>query len=245
MLLIMIGCEYAGKATLAVQLSNWMMVTMGLPRVRWHAHFELWHANRDIVVPAPEHPSGPDKEDIEELLALSPGLRERLQRHMIWRHLYPDMYRETGDCLMISFYYAEAVYAPLYYGYGEPGTAADRRRRARAWDAEIMLNAPDTVLILLRASREAIVERMRDNPRPGCPLREEDVPLVLERFEEEYTNSLILRRFALDTTDTSPAGTLVAFLRYMKPYLSLVDHLRVASRNALSQGGGQSDVCPG
>ena len=245
MRLIVIGCEYAGKATLAVQLSKWMMGTMGLPRVRWHAHFELWHANRDIVVPSPKQTWAPDKREIEELTGLSPRLRERLQRHMIWRHLYPDMYRETGDCLMVSFYYAEAVYAPMYYGYGEPGTAADRRRRARAWDAEVMLNAPDTVLVLLGASPEAIVKRMRDDPRLGCPLREEDVPQVLAHFEEEYTNSLILRRFALDTTDTSPAGTLNAFVRQMKPYFSQVDHLRIASRNALSQVGGQSDIRPG
>ena len=244
MRLIVIGCEYAGKATLAVQLSLWMMETMGLPRVRWHAHFELWHAGRDIVVPSPEHSSALDTRRIEELMALSPELRERLQRQMIWRHLYPDMYRETGDCLMVSFYYAEAVYAPLYYGYGEPGTAADRRRRARAWDAEVMLNAPDTVLILVRASSNTIVQRMRHNPRQGCPLRVEDVTMVTDRFDEEYANSLILRRFALDTTDTSPAGTLDAFVSCVKPYLSQMDHLRIASRNTLSQGGGRSDIRP-
>ena len=51
MRIIMIGCEYVGKSTLAVQISRWMIRTMGLPSVRWHAHFVLPHLDRHILVP--------------------------------------------------------------------------------------------------------------------------------------------------------------------------------------------------
>lgn len=35
---IMIGSEYAGKTTLAVEISKWMIESMGLNMVVWHDH---------------------------------------------------------------------------------------------------------------------------------------------------------------------------------------------------------------
>ena len=37
--LIVIGCEYAGKTTLAVGISRWMIESMGLNMVVWHDHY--------------------------------------------------------------------------------------------------------------------------------------------------------------------------------------------------------------
>ena len=235
--MIIIGCEYAGKTTLAEQISWWMIRTMGLPRVRWHAHFMLPHVSRDIVMPAPLSQAPVDEDEEEAILALRPSLKEKLMRYMIWRHLYPDMYRETDDYLLINFYYAEAVYAPLYYGYGGPEHVGrrDRRWRARAWDAEVMAQAPDTMLVLVRASADAILQRMRQNPRPRCILKEQDVPVVLERFEEEYANSLILRRIALDTTGVSAMETFAEFLRQMRPYFTQADRQRILIHQTLQQ----------
>jgi hypothetical protein len=92
-----------------------------------------------------------------------------------------------------------------------------------------MMQAPDTVLVLLRASVDAIRRRMSLNPHPGSILRTDDVPVVLRRFDEEYADSQIERRFSLDTTDSSPDRTLEDFLRQMRPHLSDIDHLRIAS----------------
>ena len=39
MQLILTGCGYAGKTTLAVEISRWMIREMGVPFVRWHNHF--------------------------------------------------------------------------------------------------------------------------------------------------------------------------------------------------------------
>ena len=84
-------------------------------------------------------------------MALRPSVLEQLQRHNIWRHLHPDLFRDD-DTFFINHYYADAVYAPLYYGYGQPGTFSDRSARARAWDTELLERAPDTVLVLVRAT---------------------------------------------------------------------------------------------
>ena len=240
MRLIMIGCEYSGKTTLATAVSRWMIQSMGLTSVRWHNHFVVPHLDRHLVVRAKEGDPYPvpgkraselnTEEEEKEVLGLSPSLLEKFQRHMIWRHLHPGMYSTGQDNLQINSYYADAVYAPLYYGYGEPNTFADRRQRARAWDAEVMREAPDTVLVLVKASGEVVRQRMRDRPRPRCVLKAPDVDPVLERFQEEFDSSLILRRFALDTTGVPPEDTLREFLEQMWQHLLASDRLRIASR---------------
>ena len=239
MRLVLIGCEYAGKMTLAGEISKWMIQRMGLPLVRWHDHFVVprvdghtvvkAESENDIIAPGKTAADLNTEEDEKQIMALRPSVLEQLQRHMIWRHLDPSMYTDD-DYLVVNWYYADAVYAPLYYGYGEPGTFADRRQRARAWDAEVIKRAPDTILVLVKASAEVIRQRMRQSPRPRCILKEQDVELVLGGFEEEYNNLLILRRFTLDTTSTSASETFQKFLRQMWPYLSPVDRLRLVSR---------------
>ena len=52
MRLILIGCEYAGKTTLAVEISKWMIEALGLPFVRWHNHFVVPHIDQHLVVRA-------------------------------------------------------------------------------------------------------------------------------------------------------------------------------------------------
>ncbi len=240
MRLILIGCEYAGKTTLAVEISRWMIEAMGLLFVRWHNHFVVPHLDQHLVVQARENECfvvpGKEAGDLntveeeQQILALRPLLLEQFQRHMIWRHLHPDMYRDCDDTLTINGYYADAVYAPLYYGYGEPGTFADRRRRARAWDGELLRLAPDTVLVMVKASADVIRQRMLQYPRPRCILKERDVQMVLDRFQEEYDNSLISRSFTLDTTGASVEGSLQEFLGQMWQHLSQVDRLRMVSQ---------------
>ena len=121
------------------------------------------------------------------------------------------------------------MYAPLYYGYGEPGCFSDRRRRAREWDHHLLVQAPDAVLVLVEASPSAIRERMAAAQRPREVLRPQDVETVLRGFREEYDDSLLRRRFALDTTGYSPGKTMDEFLRLMRPHLSEWDLLRMTA----------------
>ena len=162
-------------------------------------------------------------------MGLRPSVLEQLQRHNVWRHMHPDMFGPREDTLMIDFYYADAVYAPLYYGYGEPDSFSDRRRRAREWDHHLLVQAPDAVLVLVEASPSAIRSRMAADQRTREVLRPQDVETVLQGFRREYDDSLIRRRFALDTTDASPSETIGEFLRSMRPHLTEWDLLRMAA----------------
>jgi len=117
--LLLIGCEYTEKQTLAVRISQWMIRTMGVPYVRWHDHFVVPRLDGHMIVRGTDEAPVPGKDDAylntaddeAQILTLRPGVLEQLQRHMIWRHLHPDMYRDN-DVLSINHYYADTVYAP-------------------------------------------------------------------------------------------------------------------------------------
>ena len=236
MRLLIVGCEYAGKTTLARGISNWMIEAMGLRLVRWHNHFVvprldshmIIHAEGDVTAVGKEAPDLNTAEDEEQIMSLRPSVLEQFQRHNIWRHLHPDLFR-GDDALFVNHYYADAVYASLYYSYGQPGSFADRTARARAWDAELLERAPDVVLVLVRATADAIKERMRGTPRVRGLLKEEDVLHVLDRFDDQYKNSLIPRKFDLDTTDASAGVTFQRFLENVQPHLSNADWLRLTT----------------
>ena len=69
-----------------------------------------------------------------DVRTLKPWLLEQMQRALIWRHMHHTVIGENAsDSIQVGLHYAEAVYAPLYYGYGRD-TFSDRRRRAREWD---------------------------------------------------------------------------------------------------------------
>jgi len=221
--LVLMGCEYSGKTSLAIAISRWLIAEHGRPYVRWHNHFVLPKVDQHLIVrPGVDDYTflqnlGKQLEDLNtaedeaQLLTMRPNLLEQFMRHMIWRHLYSDNFTNAEDYLLINFYFADAVYAPLYYGYGEPGSFADRQQRARAWDAELLRHAPDVVLVLVHASPEVVRQRMRAHPRPRCILRAPDVERVQTKFEQEFARSLIKRRFTLDTTMTPVDETLRKF----------------------------------
>ena len=234
--LLIIGCEYAGKTTLVRRISRWMIESMGLPYVRWHDHFVvprldrhlIVHAGTDAPVVGKEEADLNTAEDEEQILSLRPSVLEQLQRHNVWRHLHPDLFREE-DILFVNHYYAEAVYARLYYGYGEPGSFADRRGRARAWDRELLLRAPDTVLVLVECSAEVIRDRMNRSRRLRCILHDQDVDRVIDSFRCEFDASLIPSKFTLDASEASPDEVFASFRREIEPYLSNVDRRRRAT----------------
>ena len=234
--LLIIGCEYAGKTTLVRRISRWMIESMGLPYVRWHDHFVVPRLDRHLIVHAGTDAPvvGKDEadlntaEDEEQILSLRPSVLEQLQRHNVWRHLHPDLFREE-DSLFVNHYYAEAVYAPLYYGYGEPGSFADRRGRARAWDRELLLRAPDTVLVLVECSAEVIRDRMNRSRRLRCILHDQDVDRVIDSFRREFDASLIPSKFTLDASEASPDEVFASFRRQIEPYRSDVDRRRRAT----------------
>lgn len=228
MRIILIGCEYAGKTTLAKEISKLIVDDMGdtLPmhQFGWHDHFVLPFSSSSV---------GDADEDAEQILAMKPSLLEKFSRYLIYYHFQHVIYTDNHH-LLTNWYYGDAVYAPLYYGYGGSGEYADRQVMARHLDAEVMRAMPDMVLVLMKASPEVIQRRKSENPHPHCVLKDEDVELVLQRFEEEYARSLIRRRFVLDVTDATKEETFTEFMRQMKPHFNERDLLSLGNHDLLT-----------
>ena len=217
MRLILIGCEYAGKTTLANKITKWLKETTGGGRT-FHDHF---------TIPPSELPEA----EQAEFLRMSPQLQAMFQRYARDYHLNAPFYSDP-DHLLVGFHIEEAVYAPLYYSYGgssNPSTAA------RSMDKRILEQAPDTVLILLKATPEVIAKRMRENPHQYGVLQEKDIEYVLQRFEEEHQRSLLFREFVLDTTSATVEETLAEFSARVDPHLTETDRLRMMTHQALQQ----------
>ena len=254
MRLILAGIEYAGKHTLALEIERWWAEQTGQdigvgPHGRAGAaedeqpRFHKFHDHFNI--PYIMHTTGHhDDEQVElgqeHVLTLPPGLMEYFQRYNIMNKFslgYAVNYIEYPDMFFIDWYYGEAVYAPLYYGYGDVGEYGDRRKLARTLDKSVLKVIPDTVLVLMKASPEAIRRRFRERKSPfphrhgETPFRVEDTELVLNRFEEEYENSLLTYRFDLDTTDASVDETMAEFVRKINPYITPEDRLRMLTRD--------------
>jgi thymidylate kinase len=224
--LIIIGAEYTGKTTLANNIRGWMKEQMGDPTVMLHDHFlpSIGEGRRGVT---------PEEEEAE-FLRLKPFALEMYMRYMIHYHLGHHFYADN-DHLVVNWYYGDAVYAPIYFGYGGPGEYADRHVMARSHDAEVMSLAPDTVLVYLTATPEAIRERMRAAPRPDSRVREEDINIICDRFATEFASTLIRRRVTVDTTNSSPEETLREFLQRMGPHFTYADRTRVISHAALRE----------
>lgn len=220
MRLIIIGSEYAGKTTLAAQIQQWMERTMGSCTTSFHDHFFPWD---------PEDTS-PKKERIDvdlKLLTLNdPEVVEKYTRYVIHYHTHPNFYAKP-DHAVVNWYYGDAVYAPLYYGFGGPGEAGDRQVLARSYDEMLTKTAPDTVLLLVKADAEVIRRRRQETSQPQPFPREQDIELVLGRFEEEFESSLIDRRVVLDTSSTTAPETLTNFVELIQPHLEPADRTRM------------------
>ena len=225
--LILVGCEFAGKTTLANEIVEWSKRTLGRYS-HFHDHF---------TIPSTELEGGAR----DEYKAASPQIKEMFQRFMIAHHMSRDFFIGP-DQNFIGFHIEEAVYAPLYYGYGgeESGAAfrsgtGQRTEMARAVEKELMRLAPDAAVVLLKARPEVIRQRMRDNPHEHQILRDEDTEHVLTRFEEEYEWSLIQNKFAIDTSDRTPQETLDEFVRRFEPYITEADRSSTWSQDRKEQ----------
>jgi hypothetical protein len=226
MRLIIIGSEYTGKTTLAKNIVGWLAGSLGEPAAMLHDHFLPSIAEPRLEISAEE------LED--EFLSLKPWALEMYMRYMGHYHLGHHFYIDN-DHLVVNWYYGEAVYAPLYFGYGGVGEYADRRSQARHHDSEVMHIALDTVLVYLTATPEVIRARAKAEPRPRSRVKDEDIELINERFAEEFSLSLLRRRIAIDTSESTPEETMKTFLKKVEPHLTQSDRLRLLAHAALVQ----------
>lgn len=224
MRIFIIGCEYAGKTTLVNGITDWIAQTMG-SYTGCHDHFTLPNVGQGEATDEIE-------ETVMELLEKVPSFVEQFQRFQFVYHLQPVLYHRD-DFLIVNWYYADDVYVPLYY----PNLGGhDRQYLARFIESDLKVLAPDMVLVLVKASPDVIRNRMRQQPRPRCPLKHsQDIETVLDRFQEVYTTSIIDAKITIDTTSTSASETLQEFVRQVEPHLRPVDRQRILSHQTLEQ----------
>ena len=217
--LVFVGCEYAGKSTLAGEVIKWAEESLG-GTSHFHDHFSV-----------PSSELSPEAQ--ESVLAVHPQFLEMFQRYSLTYHLGDGFYSH-GDHNLMGFVIEEAVYAPLYYGYGGPDSGAPKRspegqrtEMARSFESEMLAKAPGTVQVLLKADPGVIRRRMKEAPHTHPIVRDQDVEQVLARFEEEFEASLIQRRMVIDTSTATVAQTLAEFVEGYQPFMSPEDRQRL------------------
>ncbi|MBM3932882.1 MAG: hypothetical protein FJ319_01010 [SAR202 cluster bacterium] len=252
MRLLITGAEYTGTTTLSWAIVEWMRENMGVANLWTHDHFKWPHLSHprarsaahqdemyaDWLAGKAEDPTrlGLTLEEQKKIMALSPRLREMFQRYLVSYHVMPAFFQEP-DYIVIGMHIEEAVYAPMYMGYGRNGEYGDRAEMAMDVEQALFKYAPDLVMVMLNASPEVVSSRMKATPHTNSIVPERDVPTVLRRFEEVYAASSIHRKFKIDTSKATVQESLAEFLQKMEPLWSDTDRLRIMSHKQLRRFG--------
>ena len=199
MRLIAAGCEYSGVTTLIDGLCTW-----GNERGVHH------HLDDHFTIPDAYHL---DEEEQQGFIDMLPAIKERFQRFQIVYHV--RLMHKFDHILLGGFHIEEMVYGPRYY-YPEIDIAV------REYEPDM---PGDAILVHLHARPEVIRRRMEQDPHPRQLVPSEDVPHVLERFEEEVAQSWIKRKFDIDTSELTPGQLVETFLERSVPYLNARDAL--------------------
>lgn len=217
MRLFFIGCEYAGTTTLANAIHQWGRERYNIQFSSIHDHWKIPHTIG--------HPPELTDEEQQQVLALSKRIIEANQRHNLYYHAPSQP--EDGDFMIIGYYIEDTIYAQLYYGYGGVDEAGDRIVHSKQLEKRLLKYTPQTVLILVKAAPEIIAMRMRTNPHQHSLVPEQDIELVLRRFEEAYEKSNLQHKFTLDTSTATVAETLAEFVEKIQPHLTPADRQRM------------------
>ena len=187
MRVIVVGCEYTGVTTLIEGLMDW-----------GHERDINHHLDDHFTIPDRQHLA---PEDRETMVNLSPALKERFQRMQLVYHI--RLMHRFDHILLGGFHIEEAIYGPLYY---YPGGVASEIRQ---YEEEMPKNA---ILVHLTASPEVIQKRMETNLHEYSLIKTEDIPMLLDRFQEEFDASLIPNKIQIETSDLTPETLLETFL---------------------------------
>ncbi len=235
MRLILIGCEYAGTTTLARAVFGWVKANLDGDMVPFHDHWKMpftsGHQEHDP-------PLAPTVQEQEQVLALSPKLKEMYNRYSLYYHIQPGSFR-VPDFMAVGLHIEEAIYGPLYWGYGIKGPwpiGVERRIIQDLVEKDMLAHAPDMVLALVKASPEVIARRMTENPHPRQLVPKEDVEMVSSRFEEEFERSAIANKLTVDTSSDTVDQSLASLLKQYDPFLSDADKLRIVVKKMKDRG---------
>ena len=223
MRLIIAGCEYSGTTSLAFALDDWLLDNMGARFPLIHDHWKLPDTSG--------HPQA-DMSDAEraQVLALSPDLKEMTQRHSLYYHIQANSWNGP-DWLAVGLHIDDGVYGPMYYGYGADGEPHDRKIVGRQVEDSILKFAPDMILVHVKADADAIARRMEENPRPNSPLKREDIPAVLQAYEDAAARSALRRKISVDASGPDISSAVSEFEEKALPHLTHRDMTRMLYYN--------------
>jgi hypothetical protein len=223
--IILTGIEYSGTSTMAEAIREWYGETTGSSDFGFHDHFKVPHVVHQALT----------DEEQRLVLALSPRLKEAVQRHQMEYHVQPTFFKD-GNHSVTGLHIEDAVYGPLYWDYGGAGDEWDRSVVSRQIEARILEYGSKPVLALLTASADVIARRMKENPHESSPLQEKDIDHVLKRFQEEYDKSRIPNKFTLDTSSATVEETVAEFAEKIEPFLEDSDRLRMQLHETAGKG---------
>ena len=210
MRLIIIGCEYTGKSTLLNSLAQWGR--------KQGIHF---HLDDHFTIPGEQHLG---EEDKKAMVNLTPTLKERFQRFQVYYHI--DVAHKNQHIILVGFHIEEAIYGPLYY-YPSHQVAYTR---------EVEEKMPsDTILILLTASPDVIAKRMEENPHEYNVIKKEDIPMLVNRFNEEFNRSLIQKKIRIDTSNLTSEELFEQFMSSVVNHLSTEELVRMLARKIMEK----------
>jgi hypothetical protein len=222
MRLILVGCEYVGTTTLANAIDDWMDATMGVRFSLIHDHWKIPHTSG--------HPDDSTPEEQAWLLKATPRFKEMHQRHSLYYHVQANGF-DNPDGMMIGAQIEDAVYGPMYFGYGARGEAHDREVVMHQWERTMLRFTEDTVVVHVTADTDVIKQRMHDVPHENMVISEGDIERVKARFAELVDWSLIGNKITVDNSG-SMTDTLADFVRKIGPFLTDADRTRIDSHTS-------------
>ncbi|MDA1348730.1 MAG: hypothetical protein O3A47_07675 [Chloroflexi bacterium] len=199
MRLILIGTEYVGKTTLANALKEW-----GMPLgKRFHMD------DGDFTIPDYHHL---DEHDQKTMWNLSPILKERFQRMVIYYHL--EILERYDDCILGGFHIEEKIMGPRYYHPDMPVT----------YHRYLEHKMPgNTILCHMTCDPNVIRDRMKRDPQPYQLAKPEEIEELQAEFLSEWQESYLRRKMTFDTNALTPETILDAFLEAVRPVLDARD----------------------
>lgn len=223
---LFVGCEYAGTTTLATAICHWIAANMAGESFKelpdgtidlLHDHFTVPHTSGHGHVLT-------DAEQ-EQILALTPAIKEMVQRHNLYYHVKETNY-DRADHVLIGLHIEDTIYGELYFEYGGEGQPGIRSIDWERIEDSILKYGPDTVLVLVKADPSVIRQRMQENPHVNQIVRGDDVEVVVARFQEGFDRSRIANKMVLDTSEATVEDSLREFLEKMKPFMNKADRDR-------------------
>ncbi len=223
MKIILAGIEYVGTTTLANLLLEWKERTTGEPFYMGliHDHSKIPHTSG--------HPDNTTLEEQQQILNLSPKLKEMYHRYSMYYHVHHYV---QEDDLTVGLHIEESILARMYYGYGGPGEEFDREIVFEQIERRIKQVTSDPIIIVhMTASPEVIEQRMSELSgtlaHSNSPMKIEDIPEVMSEYSRLVQKASIGPVIHIDTSIDTPQKSLNRLVKLMEPYFTESDRNKI------------------